>query len=330
MKLVSVVITAYNRSEFIEDAIRSVLDSSFDHDKFEIIAVTNFSLPKFNFQSVNFKHFIMEGTVGKFLKKGILEASGEVISFLDDDDMFSPDKIKVIYDEFEKNNSLIYFHNSQKYCDDFKNPIENFKLHSELTSTFEFMNMEFRGALANILRSGVSSDFIMFNLSSISVRRSILENGLSLLERITGLTDVAIFIIAVSYEHASVLKIDSRKLTTYRYHKSSSNFPSWRANSELKKKRIEFYKLSTKHWAMFYSFSLKNSVKTYALARQNYCYSVVSILKGDAKGIIISLANLFLLGQLRFSEPLLNKRLKIYLGMFRELFQIFRAQHNYE
>lgn len=326
MKLVSVIITAYNRNEFIVDAIQSVLSNSFESDKYEVIVITNFPIPSFDLHSVVLKHFMMEGTVGEFLKKGVLESSGEVICFLDDDDMFLPDKIKAVYNEFEKSESLMYFHNSQIYIDDFKSPIKNFKLHSEFTKDLEFKSKCFDKILNEMRKRDVNSDFMMFNLSSISVRRSALLKGIRLLEKIKGLTDVAVFIISISSEESALLRLDTRKLTFYRYHESSSNFPSWNMDKRMREKRLEFYSLSTSHWLLFYSFSPLNFIKKYTYARYNYCNSVVSVLIKDRKGIILSLFNLLLLRQLQFSEPTLKKRVRTYLGLMRELTRAFSSR----
>jgi glycosyltransferase involved in cell wall biosynthesis len=40
--LISVIITAYNRREFIRDAVNSVINSTLPEDEYEIIVVKNF------------------------------------------------------------------------------------------------------------------------------------------------------------------------------------------------------------------------------------------------------------------------------------------------
>jgi glycosyltransferase involved in cell wall biosynthesis len=40
--LISIIITAYNRREFIRDAVNSVINSTLPEDEYEIIVVKNF------------------------------------------------------------------------------------------------------------------------------------------------------------------------------------------------------------------------------------------------------------------------------------------------
>lgn len=110
---ISVIITAYNRKEFLLSAIKSVLNQTLDKKYYEIIVIKNFQDKNIdNFINENkIKHILMEGTMGEFLYKGISEANGEIISFLDDDDLFFENKLDIVYKEFKKDNNIVYYHN---------------------------------------------------------------------------------------------------------------------------------------------------------------------------------------------------------------------------
>ena len=54
----------------------------------------------------------MDGTVGEFLYAGVSASSGGIISFLDDDDLFSSNKLEVVYNKFKSNNNICYYHNT--------------------------------------------------------------------------------------------------------------------------------------------------------------------------------------------------------------------------
>ena len=103
--LVSVVMATYNRSKFIGRGIKSVLGQTYKN--FELIIVddnanilderkkTEEVVMSFNDERINY--IKNEKNLGGAATRnvGIYAARGQYISFLDDDDMYLPDKIKV-------------------------------------------------------------------------------------------------------------------------------------------------------------------------------------------------------------------------------------------
>jgi glycosyltransferase involved in cell wall biosynthesis len=96
--LVTVVITTHNRVNLLGRAIDSVLAQSYKH--IEVIVVDDFSSQ--SYESVKKKYhsivrFIRNDKnigLGASRNRGIKESSGELISFLDDDDEILPEKIE--------------------------------------------------------------------------------------------------------------------------------------------------------------------------------------------------------------------------------------------
>ena len=91
--LISVVITAHNRQQYLIDAVKSVLNQEIDRNAFEILVVKNFKEERMdNFLSdKGVRLFYTEQkSFGAKLGIGIENAGGEIISFLDDDDTFFP------------------------------------------------------------------------------------------------------------------------------------------------------------------------------------------------------------------------------------------------
>ena len=110
---ITVIITAYNRKEFLLNAIKSVLNQTLDKKLYEIIVVKNFKdeiIDNFITKN-NLKNIVMEGTIGQFLYTGIKESKGNIISFLDDDDLFLKSKLEYLNYIFSKNERVVYFHN---------------------------------------------------------------------------------------------------------------------------------------------------------------------------------------------------------------------------
>ena len=113
----SVIIPTYNSEKYIGRAFRSLINQSYKN--FEIILVDNSSYDstlkivndykkKLNLKIINVKN---KGIIAISRNKGILSASGNIISFLDSDDYWHKDKLKIINKLFIKNNIELCCHN---------------------------------------------------------------------------------------------------------------------------------------------------------------------------------------------------------------------------
>lgn len=188
---ISVIITAYNRKEFLLDAIKSALKQTLPKDKYEIIVIKNFkdNLIDDFINENNIKSILMEGTIGEFIYTGIKESKGNIISFLDDDDLFFSNKLEYVYNLFKNNSKLVYYHNLPIFIDD-NNHILKKSNHSK-----------------------------EFNMSCISIKKNIIDNDD--VRKIFILQDTLMYYFALD----SKGKIISNKetLTYYRFHNSVSN-----------------------------------------------------------------------------------------------------------
>jgi glycosyltransferase involved in cell wall biosynthesis len=100
MPKVSVIIPTHNRAEFLRSAIASVLNQTFQD--FEIIIIDDASkdhtqevIANFNDARIKVIHNqISKGAAGA-RNIGLINTSGEYIAFLDDDDEWLPEKLKI-------------------------------------------------------------------------------------------------------------------------------------------------------------------------------------------------------------------------------------------
>ena len=110
-KLVSVIIHSYNRYDYLENAISSVLDQTFDD--FEIILINDESTDeryyKNNFgkkvQQIDIKrneHPRWTGSRQALIYIGVEKAKGKYIALLDDDDYWMEKKLEIQIGEMEK------------------------------------------------------------------------------------------------------------------------------------------------------------------------------------------------------------------------------------
>lgn len=109
---VSVIILTHNRAEILPSAITSVLSQTFQD--FEIIIVDDCSKDNtqevvrgFNDKRIKYiRNEVNKGEAGS-RNVGIMNSNAEYIAFLDDDDEWLPDKLKLQIDLLENNPSVV-------------------------------------------------------------------------------------------------------------------------------------------------------------------------------------------------------------------------------
>jgi glycosyltransferase involved in cell wall biosynthesis len=108
---VSVLIDTYNHERFIEQAIVSALEQDFPAGEREIIVVDDGSTDSTAEIIRKFEPYVRlihkpNGGQASAFNAGIPECKGEIVSFLDGDDWWVPDKLQLAVCEFEKNPEL--------------------------------------------------------------------------------------------------------------------------------------------------------------------------------------------------------------------------------
>ncbi len=110
MKLVSVIIPAYNQAQYVGKAIQSVLDQSYPH--LECVVVDDGSkdhtykiVKQFTDKRILYIRQLNQG-LSAARNTGIKISTGDYLSFLDSDDLFTPDKLSLLIEEFEKDENL--------------------------------------------------------------------------------------------------------------------------------------------------------------------------------------------------------------------------------
>jgi glycosyltransferase involved in cell wall biosynthesis len=105
--LVSIIIPTYNRKELVKEAVQSVLEQ--DYPKIEVVIVddgssdgTKGELSRVFGSSV---HYVFQENSGKSRarNKGVIESEGELVSFLDSDDILLPGSISARVQCFRDN-----------------------------------------------------------------------------------------------------------------------------------------------------------------------------------------------------------------------------------
>ncbi|EQB70695.1 MAG: cell wall biosynthesis glycosyltransferase [Thermoplasmatales archaeon A-plasma] len=211
---ISVIVTAYNRKEFLEDSLRSLLRQTLSANEFEVILITNFEYDIDAYHNLHIKQYLMEGTAWEFLLRGIELSNGEIISFLDDDDIFMADKLKNVMGIFRGNPDVDYYrHNFKEVDRNLKSLKKNSVRH--VHETKYIASSEFIDNL-----SYLTFNEVFFNASTIVIRKKMINVKDGILQGRNLATDFMLWILAVA--NAREICIDKKDLSLYRIHKGST------------------------------------------------------------------------------------------------------------
>jgi len=226
---VSVIIIAHDRKQYILQAIKSALNQTLDRSLYEIIVVKNFSDDEIDsfIEDNNIVNILTDLVpLGAKIALGVEKARGEVVSLLDDDDLFYSNKLEIIYNKFRNDIGLGYYHHN--FSPLYENPG---------SGKFEFYQLQSKVALRNEVEKKRANPSIFGalygNVSSISIRRSLLIERLPQIKGGTQGLDGVLFLISFSSSYSIVH--EPIVLTFYRIHGSnmSSYFrKSWENFSE--------------------------------------------------------------------------------------------------
>lgn len=316
---ISVVVDGFKRKEFIIDAVDSVVNQDLNQIKYELIVLKAFDDNELDKQLAryNAKVFdVKDMSLGEAIAFGVEKSVGEVICFLDDDDMFVSGKLSKIETIFKENPEVGYCHNGQVFCDKNGAAISSFKLKGIKEIAISFSNKELRLVTKRLRVNKINPGSLYFNLSSISVRRKIFSGKLNLIKEITGHSDDLIFFLTLStVEDVRMINI-SEALTIYRIHNSETNFARADQNNAARKSRMKQFS-DYVHSSKVIS-DLTQGEEAHLLAISILTYDSASLynVKKESKKLIIETVKLLTKGYLKKIEFNLRRRTTIYLTFF--------------
>lgn len=213
---VSVIITAFDRVDFIDEAFESVVNQTLDKSEYEIIVTKNFTYEPLDKHSDEPNVLILRNNnnIGSMLSEAISRSTGTIICFLNDDDRFKAEKLEIVLSTFRSIPNVGYYHNSMTWIDLYGRRINNSFLKQPDKRIV--MKVKNKKDLYNLKRMNVD-----VNDSCICINRNILDGKLGYLARLEINQDVFLLHAAIS---ASMQVIgDSEVLTEYRLHKNTSH-----------------------------------------------------------------------------------------------------------
>lgn len=221
----SVLIFFYDRTKFLKNAIDSVLESIGDRKDIEIILSgclkeeeIGFPLPKINF---TFKKFELESDYGIRVSEALKASKGELIFYLEDDDIFLPDKIERIITQFDLIDDLKVYKdtpvivNSDEYLDPQLISI-TIKKESRGISNLEYKIHEI--SYTDFIELGKREGFI--NPSTMVFRKSVLLDNLDL---ILCSQPIDILLSGAFLNNEGTYRLSTQPLTAYRFHSDNAS-----------------------------------------------------------------------------------------------------------
>ena len=228
------IIYSYDRKDFILEAINSVYNQTIDRDQYEIIVVKGFNDPKIDNEIKKFTNVCITLNVkghGRKIISALEHSNGDIICLLDDDDLFSKDKLEKIKEIFESQDDVIFVHKSIMRIDEKGDEI----FHNRETS-HKIMELNTSKPDKRILSQFISQRGNWYG-SCMSFRRDVLIEVKEILGEIDQSIDPILFLLTLK-KSGKMIKI-SDKLTKYRIHNSTTNYSL--NFSDYVQRRKEFY-----------------------------------------------------------------------------------------
>ena len=175
----SIIIFDFRRPDFIHRAVGFLLKEISGTDS-EIILIKSYKDPEIekflDDNSVKYITLMKQNRQSDYIKTACEVASGEIMIFMDDDDIFYTGKIKYVSGIFMEKKNLGYYHNNFDTIDDSENTtaIRNYKT-PEFESLYINSNRKsgfFKNSKNIRLMLRIRPDF---NSSSIVIRKSLLS-----------------------------------------------------------------------------------------------------------------------------------------------------------
>lgn len=226
----SIVIIAYKRKTYLLEAVKSALNQNYPKEKYEIVVVKAFYDEMIDrclkelgvvtlFSDTEFQ--------GKSLADALAVCTGDIICLLDDDDLFTPDKLTKISDVYISIPSLAVTVNSYDIISSTGETLETVFGLSERTlqmcsgiKIWEYPSYD--------LDSMIMDLNMLFNSSRISFSRKILPTVVEISRHISFMVDI-LFVLVGIVEKKTIASLP-QVLTHYRVHDENISLANNRMN----------------------------------------------------------------------------------------------------
>ncbi|MEM4971910.1 MAG: glycosyltransferase, partial [Sulfolobales archaeon] len=223
----------YNKRGYLKYALNSVFNQSLDKSLYEVIVVKKEEDKEVDdYARKNGAKIIYDDSkrYGEFIYKGIEESKGDIITLLDDDDMYNENRLKIVYNAF-KDRKIGGFRNQLILIDQFGDKIgERGIKEDELLNPKTYRHRKHTK--------------LLINNSSIALRRELIDPDLKSIELVVDTYFAFTSICNKLYEGLYHVK---DKLTLYRVHLHNTTNPLTLLQ------RVSFYGRYLHDYELFYN-----------------------------------------------------------------------------
>ena len=289
---ISVIITAFDRSEYVRDAIDSAINQTIDSSIYEIFVIKTFhnsDLDKYS-DALGIKNLVFDPTVkyGKRLIDTIKRCNGEIIVFLEDDDVFFPGKLEKIIQVFEEHPQLSYYHNEGTYhnksleSDNRSKSIEK-GLNLATLDQYDLIDLN------DFSFNAILNSRIWANVSCMAVSKSVCIEHEALFRAVNQPIDVLLFTVSTLKNYS--VYADRDKYTIIRLHDTNDSFlvsSDGNFNSALEKRFLSLQSDNEGIEVMINSLGKRVKLINILLKYQDLRLKVLmGLLTGDSKRITL-------------------------------------------
>lgn len=241
--LVSILINNYNYGRFLKDAIDSALNQTYKN--IEVIVVDDGSTDNSQETIEAYGNSIVSifkenGGQASAFNTGYMHSHGEIICFLDADDIFEEKKVEEVVASFEKRSDLgWHFHTLHSIGEDSQDHIDNCENISD-SEIYDLRIHISRGRL-----EGCSPLHLETATSGMSFKRTLLKNLLPMSETIKITADDYLKYAALG---TSIGVFSFQKLSRQRIHRN--NFYTYRNDQKITQSKVQLltaYQLRKNH-----------------------------------------------------------------------------------
>ena len=213
--LITVLVTAHKRRQYIKRALDSVRAQNIDRSEYEVIVVSNFEDRYEGLSNLRWITVDEEGLSPK-IAVGFEEARGEIVSMLEDDDQWLPDKLRLVRDIMRRDRADFLHNNMIRTYNDVVLPRDE-QIDLRICSFSAKIGPGFDTVSLRLFRRVW---LCIWNNSSISIRRDLVLNEHNLVHflKVSNVTHGVDWLLTLySLDHGTVVHTHV-PLTLYNLH----------------------------------------------------------------------------------------------------------------